>query len=37
MNLEVDAKDERSVIFKEDMVGGQERVTTDKERVLRGG
>ena len=27
MNLEVDAKDERSVIFKE-MVGGRERVTT---------
>ena len=27
---------ERSVIFKE-MVGGRERVTTDEERVLRGG
>jgi len=40
-NLEVDSKDEvmhlseRSAIFK--MVGGRERVTTDKERVLRGG
>ena len=28
---------ERSVIFKEEMVGGRERVTTDEERVLRGG
>jgi len=28
---------ERSVIFKEEMVGGRERVTTDKERILRGG
>ena len=27
---------ERSVIFNE-MVGGRERVTTDEERVLRGG
>jgi len=27
---------ERSVLFDE-MVGGRERVTTDKERVLRGG
>jgi len=27
---------ERSVIFSE-MVGGRERVTTDEERVLRGG
>ena len=44
MNLEVDSKDEvmhrayineRSVIFKEEMVGGRERVTTDEERVLR--
>jgi len=25
------------VIFKEEMVGGRERVTTDEERVLRGG
>ena len=31
MNLEVD------VIFKEEMVGGRERVTTDEERVLPGG
>ena len=43
MNLEVDSKDEvmhlneRSVIFKEEMVGGRERVTTDEERVLRAG
>jgi len=37
MNLEVDSKGERSVIFKEEMVGGRERVTTDEERVLRGG
>ena len=44
MNLEVDSKDEvmhnlneRSVIFKEEMVGGRERVTTDEERILRGG
>jgi len=45
MNLEVDSKDEvihiqvneRSVIFKEEMVGRRERVTTDEERVLRGG
>ena len=38
MNLEVDAYlNERSVIFKEEMVGGRERVTTDEERVLRGG
>ena len=45
MNLEVDSKDEvmhaylneRAVIFKEEMVGGRERVTTDEERVLRGG
>ena len=44
MNLEVDSKDEvmhaylneRSVIFKEEMVGGREIVTTDEERVLRG-
>ena len=28
---------ERSVIFNEEMVGGRERVTTDKEQVLRGG
>jgi len=25
------------VIFNEEMVGGRERVTTDEERVLRGG
>jgi len=44
MNLEVDSKDEvmhnlneRSVISEEEMVGGRERVTTDEERVLRGG
>ena len=46
VNLEVDSKDEvmhcahlneRSVIFNEEMVGGRERVTTDEERVLRGG
>jgi len=43
MNLKVDSKDgdaylnERSGIFKEEMVGGRERVTTDEERVLRGG
>jgi len=41
MTLEVDSNDEvmheRSVIFKEEMVGGRERVTTDVERVLRGG
>ena len=45
LNLEVDSKyevmhnylNERSVIFKKDMVGGRERVTTDHERVLRGG
>ena len=28
---------ERSVIFNEEMVRGRERVTTDEERVLRGG
>jgi len=28
---------EQSVIFKEEMVGGRERVTTDEERALRGG
>jgi len=28
---------ERSVIFNDEMVGGRERVTTDEERVLRGG
>ena len=28
---------ERSVVFNEEMVGGRERVTTDEERVLRGG
>ena len=41
MNLEVDSKydrgdaylNERSVIFKEEMVCGRERVTTDDERV----
>jgi len=38
-NLEDDSKDEvmhineRSVIFKEEMVGGREIVTTDEERV----
>ena len=45
MNLEVDSKDEvmhaylneRAVIFKEEMVGGRERVTTDEERVLQRG
>jgi len=47
MNLEVDSikrsrtgdayLNERSLIFKEEMVGGRERVTTDEERVLRGG
>ena len=31
------ASAERSVIFKEEIVGGRERVTTDEERVLRGG
>ena len=28
---------ERSVIFSEETVCGRERVTTDEERVLRGG
>jgi len=28
---------ERSMIFKEEIVGGRERVTTDEDRVLRGG
>jgi len=28
---------EQSVIFNEEIVGGRERVTTDEERVLRGG
>ena len=28
---------ERSVIFNDEMVSGRERVTTDEERVLRGG
>ena len=44
MNRGVDSRDgvmhylnERSVIFNEEMVGGRERVTTDEERVLRGG
>jgi len=41
MNQGVDFRDaylnERSVIFNEEMVGGRERVTTDEERVLRGG
>jgi len=40
MNQGVDSRDaylnERSVIFNE-MVGERERVTTDEERVLRGG
>ena len=43
MNQGVDSRDgvmhlnERSLIFNEEMVGGRERVTTDEERVLRGG
>ena len=44
MNQGVDFRDggdaylnERSVIFNKEMVGGQEKVTTDEERVLRGG
>ena len=46
MNQGVDSRDavlqptylnERSVIFNEEMIGGRERVTTDEERVLRGG
>ena len=41
LNLGVDSRDgmmhERSVIFNEEMVGGRERVTTDEERILRGG
>jgi len=44
MNQEVDSGDggdaylnEQSVIFNEEMVGGRERVTTDEERILRGG
>jgi len=43
MNQGVDTRDgdaylnERSVVFIEEMVGGRERVTTDEERVLRGG
>ena len=42
MNLEFQRRgdaylNERSVIFKEEMVGGRERVTTDEERVLRKG
>ena len=42
-NQGVDSRDgvmhlnERSVIFNEEMVGERERVTTDEERVLRGG
>jgi len=28
---------ERSVIFNEETIRGQERVTTDEERILRGG
>ena len=38
-NPGVDSTDgnERSVIFNEEMVSGRERVTTDEERVLRGG
>ena len=32
-----DGANERSVIFNKEMVGGRERVTTDEERVLRGG
>ena len=45
MNLKVDSfqrqgdayLNERSVIFKDEMVGRKERVTTDEEQVLRGG
>jgi len=45
LNLEVDSRDgmmqaclnERSVIFNEETIRGQERVTTDEERILRGG
>ena len=41
MNKGVDSRDtylnERFVIFNVEMVGGWERVTTDEERVLRGG
>ena len=43
-NQGVDSRDvvmhylnERSVIFNEEIIGGLERVTTDQERVLRGG
>ena len=32
-----DGANERSVIINDEMVGGRERVTTDEERVLRGG
>jgi len=38
MNLEIDSEDEvmnvRSVIFKEEMIGGRERVATDEERLV---
>ena len=43
MNQGVDSRDaylndcDWSVIFNEEMVGGREKVTTDEERVLRGG
>jgi len=41
MNQGADSRDaylnKRSVIFKEEMAGGRERVTTDEERVLRAG
>jgi len=43
MNLEVDSENEvmclneRSVTFNEEVVGGRGRVTTNEERVLRGG
>jgi len=44
MNQGVDSRDggdaylnERSAIFNKEMVGGRERLTTDEERVLRGG
>ena len=41
MRQEVDSRDaainERLVILREEDVGGRERVTTDEERVARGG
>ena len=36
MRHEVDSRDERLVILREEDVGGRERVTTDEERVARG-